>query len=403
MHDVISLGNRRPPRPLSLFHPPITHSRTSTPTHPYPSGLVSDGDQRSWNAVLVPVSSPDRYPMYIKQAELTVSVIQGGAHVCIFPELYLYFKSSVPIQRKCISNITILNLTWIEPPSSFELTPVALSPSSNNPFAFDKSALWIPEIKGGPGITLQISDGVVRDSLYKIKFLSAKDNAASGLATKAYTGVINPAISHGATCLNAQINTNVSFGYESAKRATLSIVSTEQTTCSPCDTNRITIVFNVSQEILGSCLNEMTISGLKGFVSKEGVISDQTYPLIFSASAGAADHFGDTGKWDKAAGTFTLRMTSTENQQSNLKSETEYTIKLEFQNPASPRNASVIEINPHQSAETLYSVANLVQYSTIGVGYVCPLAFRTTTCMSYTSRFAADLNTSEKYQMSAIL
>jgi len=196
------------------------------------TGLASDDDETNWTSTVTLGTGASR-PMFIEAAHLEVTLVQGGLHVCIASELHIFFRSNVPLQRRCVSNVTIYGLSWYEDPNNYEMTPNALIPSTNNPFAFDNSALWIPANRTlGPGLTMQIGEGVEANTDYKIKF----PGTTAGLKSKLYTGdiAVGLAVPASTSCLNLTIVANVSFEEKSTNKAILTITSTSQQTVYPC-------------------------------------------------------------------------------------------------------------------------------------------------------------------------
>jgi hypothetical protein len=197
------------------------------------TGLASDDDETNWTSTVTLGTGASR-PMFIEAAHLEVTLVQGGLHVCIASELNIFFRSNVPLQRRCVSNVTIYGLSWYEDPNNYEMTPNALIPYTNNPFAFDNSALWIPANRTlGPGLTMKIGEGVEANTDYKIKF---PGTTTAGLKSKLYTGdiAVGLAVPASTSCLNLTIVANVSFEEKSTNKAILTITSTSQQTVSLC-------------------------------------------------------------------------------------------------------------------------------------------------------------------------
>jgi len=192
------------------------------------TGNASDDDKTNWTST-VTLGMGASKPMFIEAALLEVTLVQGGPHVCVASELNIFFRSNVPL--RCVSNVTIYGLSWYEDPDFFEMTPEALIPSSNNPFA--DSAKWIPANETlGPGLTVQIGEGVQANTDYKIKF----PGDSNGLRSKLYTGdiAVGLAVPASTSCLSLTIMANVSFAQQSTNKAILTITSTVQQTVYLC-------------------------------------------------------------------------------------------------------------------------------------------------------------------------
>jgi len=192
------------------------------------TGNASDDDKTNWTST-VTLGMGASKPMFIEAALLEVTLVQGGPHVCVASELNIFFRSNVPL--RCVSNVTIYGLSWYEDPDFFEMTPEALIPSSNNPFA--DSAKWIPANETlGPGLTVQIGEGVQANTDYKIKF----PGDSKGLRSKPYTGdiAVGLAVPASTSCLSLTIMANVSFAQQSTNKAILTITSTVQQTVYLC-------------------------------------------------------------------------------------------------------------------------------------------------------------------------
>ena len=131
------------------------------------------------------------------------------------------------------------------------------------------------------------------------------------------------------------------------------------------------------------------LSFAQGLLAPAGT-NATAFPVSFTSSDSQDDLFLSTGKWHSAAGTFILEV-ATNKTQSQLNPGAVYTIGLVFDNPASPRSSSVVGMQPHASSVELYSVTNGVASSDncSSVLHIKPLTFRTTSCMSYTSPWAA--------------
>lgn len=374
------------------------------------SGLAADGDQNSWtvSSSNLEIESGDKHPMKIVQAQLTTTLVQGGTHVCVESELNIVFRSNVPLKRACLPNITLYGLNWFEDPDNFMLTPINLIPGvtpgagNTNPFAFPLSARWIRASVspfGSAALSLQIGDGIAADTTYKIKFYGASSSvSASKLVSKRYTGVINVGLNAPSVVQCIQFNTfaNVSFEESSAQKAQLIITEASQSTCFPCDHNQITVKFRVNQAIVGDCLNTLTISGLGGYENHPGYSNQQDYPVVFDNDVvnDIDDLFENTGIWNKESGTFVLKVATVKSQK-KLDDGVMYRIRMDFTNPASPRAASEVTIVQNPDAQELYEVISSVVYenSCLRALHIKPMTFHTTGCMSYTSAFAADLNT----------
>ena len=136
-----------------------------------------------------------------------------------------------------------------------------------------------------------------------------------------------------------------------------------------------------------SCL--CALSFAQGLLAPAGT-NATAFPVSFTSSDNEHDLFLSTGKWHSAAGTFILEV-ATDKTQSQLNPGSVYTIGLVFDNPASPRSSSVVGMAPHASSVELYRVENSVASSDncSSVLHIKPLTFRTTSCMSYTSPWAA--------------
>ena len=62
------------------------------------TGLAVDKDETSWSVDTLNTGSGDYLPMYIKQAHLTATLVQGGQHVCLETELNIIFRANVPLK-----------------------------------------------------------------------------------------------------------------------------------------------------------------------------------------------------------------------------------------------------------------------------------------------------------------
>ena len=353
------------------------------------TGLATDGDQQPWDASVTP-GTGDNKPMFIQQAQLDVVLVQGGSHACVESELKMTFRSNVPLKTECISNLTIYGLTWFVEPTDFEMTPVALTQSNNNPFASANSAMWVQEEStNGPGLTLKIGEGVQAGVDYTIKM------SASDMVTKDTIGTVavGVALPSSVLCVDTVVSANISFDVNSAEKSKLRIFNVTQSSCTPCESNEIAVKFTVDEVIVGSCLYEITITGLQGFEALAGESADR-YPIIFSSSEASNDLFQNYSTWVESTGDLIMAVRAS-NQQQQLSPNVEYTIRTTFRNPSSPRAYSIVGIAQHSEAVELYDVENDYQGTNActDVLHIKPLTYEVTTCMNQTTAWAADKNT----------